>query len=533
MKKKRIYIAIYSLALLTSGCSDFLSEYSQDMVIPKTIADLDEVLIGEVYMQSYEIQNGASSSSCGFFNILDDDINTAGPSSDKDAGNAKYVYGVDNMFGYYAWQQDVRYNYLRSSALEDNATWNDLYHRINVVNVILDEIEGLPHTTDNDQAAYLRVKGESYFLRGQFYFILANLYGDAYAPSTCSTKLCVPLKLTAYVEYDKEADTQFQRATVEAVYAQVVSDLLEAEKYLTDSPQNERHRLHRATWEAVDILLSRVYLYMQDWENAEKKAEKVMKSDNFLLASIAGLTNGEAFLVPENSEVVFSQGTNYIACSDPTWSVYATPSDYCVTRELYDMYEEKDARKSCFFSVTPLIEGNVQKDSVALSKKYQRGLAQGHISDALALRVSEAYLNYAEACAMQSGKDAAANNALYQLRMQRIADYERSTYTGKELVTQIRDERRRELCFEGKRWFDLRRYAVCETYPYSRDIVHVFQRYADNFAYLTPMYYKLPAGDPAYTFGIPRKVLDADKVPMVDNLREKREPLEIEEGPEE
>lgn len=41
----------------------------------------------------------------------------------------------------------------------------------------------------------------------------------------------------------------------------------------------------------------------------------------------------------------------------------------------------------------------------------------------------------------------------------------KSRNEGEDLVNLIRDERRRELCFEGHRWFDLRRYAVNPKYP--------------------------------------------------------------------
>ena len=37
-------IIVVLILLLTCGCSKFLSEYSQDMVRAKTIADFDEVL---------------------------------------------------------------------------------------------------------------------------------------------------------------------------------------------------------------------------------------------------------------------------------------------------------------------------------------------------------------------------------------------------------------------------------------------------------------------------------------------------------
>lgn len=518
MKKYLLNIFLSILVLSGTGCSDFLSEFSQDMVVAKTVQDLDELLIGSVYIPSYSKQYGMNSGVCGFFNLLDDDINTVGTSLKGKVGYPFHTFSVQGMFGYYTWQEDVRYNFTKSSSSEDNATWDDLYRRINIVNVILDEIEDLPHEIEKDYADYLRVKGESHFLRAQFFFILANLYGDAYVPTTSAQKLCVPLKLTPYVEYDKEKDTQFERASVEEVYTQIVSDLLNAEKFLSESPQNPKRRLHRASFEAADLLLSRVYLYMQDWTNAELKAKKVMESNNFSLASLAEFSSESAFLTENREEIIFSQGSNNITPPSTTWSIYGRPSDYCVTRELYDMFEDTDVRKNSFFAI------NALSDSVYLSNKYQRGETKHHVSDALALRMSEAYLNYAEACAMQLGKETEATNVLNLFRNQRIKEHANSTYTNEELIEQIRNERRKELCFEGQRWFDLRRYAVCDRYPYSRDILHTFHEYSDNFQFVSTVHYLLPAGDPAYTFGIPRKILDFDKEPMPDNPREKREP---------
>ena len=61
---------------------------------------------------------------------------------------------------------------------------------------------------------------------------------------------------------------------------------------------------------------------------------------------------------------------------------------------------------------------------------------------------------------------------LNMLRSKRYknGETEKITATGQELANLIRDERRRELCFEGHRWFDLRRYAVSPRYPYKKEI---------------------------------------------------------------
>ena len=438
---------------------------------------------------------------------------------DPNGDNTSNVNGwrncLSSIYGYFAWQLDVGTNYNSTSVASDVATWSDLYARINYVNVILDEITQLPHETEDDQAAYLRVQGEAHFLRGWFYFVLANLYGDAYAPATAAQKLCVPLKLTPYVEHDKDKPTQFQRATVKEVYDQIVADLLIAEDYLTQSPQKADHRLYRASLDAVELLLSRVYLYMQDYAQAELKAEAVMESDYVRLAPLSALSSTAPFLTNTNPELIFSQGSNNLA---PTGIFTGMAGDFCVTRELRDLYDENDRRGNCFFGIS-------SNDSISLAYKYQRGTLRSRVSDVFTLRMAEAYLNKAEACAM-SGKDAEALEALNALRANRIDGYADVSCSGEELVNEIRTERRKELCFEGHRWFDLRRYAVCEKYPYKRSILHVFNAIGDNTPYLYTEYFRLLPDDPAYTFSLPTSVLEFDKVPMENNPREDRPPLD-------
>ena len=74
MKMKNI---IYIIALiLFSGCGNFLDEYSQDLVVPKTVSDLNEVLLGNGYLPSAEVEYLRSGSIGWQLHLLDDDINT-------------------------------------------------------------------------------------------------------------------------------------------------------------------------------------------------------------------------------------------------------------------------------------------------------------------------------------------------------------------------------------------------------------------------------------------------------------------------
>ena len=135
---KKIYTKILCFAVASSfvACDDFLSEYSQDMVIAKSVDHLDEVLLGSVYVPSFSVYNPTGTTACGFFNLLDDDINTAegGNGITKTVPYNTYT-NTDQIFGYFCWQPEVGMK-RDGNKDDDHATWNDLYKRINYINVI-------------------------------------------------------------------------------------------------------------------------------------------------------------------------------------------------------------------------------------------------------------------------------------------------------------------------------------------------------------------------------------------------------------
>ena len=462
MKIRNILIGM--LLLASVGCSNFLDEFSQTNIRASKISDYDELLLGSVYMPSLKPNEPTyyvyprPATSCSFFNMMDDDINGV----DIEALNSVGYYATEwpsfsrGMFGYMTWQKDLTNTMTGTWA--DDATWDDLYQRIAILNTTLEEIDLLDNiSTDQEIADYHRVKGECHFLRAQFYLILANLYGKPYNPATASTDLGVPLKITSGVEHDNDKETQFDRTPLDQIYAQIVSDLQNAVEQLTISSKGE---LYRASKEAAVLLLSRVYLYMQEWEEAKDLLEPNM--DDYLLTSLVtmdSIGSGNPFITEDNAEVIFSQGSLFSQII-----MTGNPPDFCVSDNLYSLYDAEHDYRTLFF------EKNAYTDSIALVGKYYTGSHRSRVSDVLMLRNAEAYLNMAEACAMMGTQDGLANQYLNALRRTRIKDYADQTYAGEQLVNEIRNERRKELCFEGHRWFDLRRYTVSDPYPYSKQI---------------------------------------------------------------
>ncbi len=486
--KKLLYLLFISVILIITGCSDFLKDSSQDLVIVKTPSDVNEVLLGSGYLKKKEIRYLMSGDIAPFLNYMDDDVDCVAGLKE----NANDFTLMGRTYGYTTWQYEVERSYDKNSLLPDDKTWNNLYSYINLMNVLLHELEDINITTDNDVLLTERMRGEIKFLRAQYYFILVNLYADAYSPSSAEVTLGVPLKLTYYVEYDKNKESQFERTSVAKVYNQIVKDLKESVEHLDNSPQIKKHRVNK---QAAQILLSRVYLYMQDWENAKNTANESLSESNTL--THFSTLGDNVFLNEDCEEIVFSNGS--LHCQN---NIYGVPGDYGVSYDLIQKYDTiNDYRYKVFFT---------KRDTFALGNKYKRHLHISYISDLYTIRTAEAYLNLAEAEVML-GNDNLGHKVLNDLLNTRIQDYTPSENIGAALIQEIRQERRKELCFEGHRWFDLRRYAVCEKYPFSKDIVRHYSVYEDGKRnFIIGEVYLLPAGDPAYTMQIPKSVLDFD-----------------------
>ena len=501
--KKLLYGII--VALFCFGCSNFLEEYSQSQTVAKKVSHFDELLLGDGYLPAVN-KKYISTDHAGFLNVLDDDVTTV------PGGMAVHYWSgvMEQLFGYYAWQLEVGRNPEGNILNDDSQTWLDFYRRISVTNIILKEIDELKVDSPAEENDRIRVKGECHFIRASLYFTLVNLYGKAYSKTSASTDLGVPLKLTEYIEHDKDKETQFQRASVAQIYDQIVKDLRASVEYLTQSPQPRP--LHRASKEAAQLLLSRVYLYMQDWNNAATIAAQLLENDTRLHQMNEG-DSAKIFLSENCSEVLFSQGSMNLHNS-----MTGASGDFAVSEELVELYDRKNDFRRYFFGTNP------NSFAYKLQWKYDT-TAIPHVSDIYTLRISEGYLNLAEAYAMQDNTEG-ANQYLKSLREKRIKGYVHTNYTGEELINEIRLERRKELCFEGHRWFDLRRYAVCEKYPHSQKIIHAFNVFDgnQNFWDRTDIY-ELPENDPAYVMQIPKSVLEYDKTQMPENPRNKRNPI--------
>ena len=96
----------------------------------------------------------------------------------------------------------------------------------------------------------------------------------------------------------------------------------------------------------------------------------------------------------------------------------------------------------------------------------------------------------------------------------------------------IREERRRELCLEGHRWFDLRRYKVAEKYPQETTVNHIVENRVYNestwkYETIWRRRFTLAPEDPAWVLPLPKVELDRN-TGMIDNPRNERRGEDVE-----
>lgn len=188
------------------------------------------------------------------------------------------------------------YNYLRTTNNSRIADiWSYSYKTIININAAL-EVAPIGKSKEMDM-----VIGENYFLRAYHYFVLVNVFGQPYINSP-KTNLGVPIKLTTSLD-DFPA-----RSTVQEVYDQVESDLLKAIEMMTIqegstlSPKNSCY----ASKEVAEALLSRVYLYMENWTKAEEYATNVINSGRYKLVENETYKKYPTFVPEENKETIFA-----------------------------------------------------------------------------------------------------------------------------------------------------------------------------------------------------------------------------------
>lgn len=295
--------------------------------------------------------------------------------------------------------------------------------------------------------------GENYFLRAVATFDLLRFFAMPYSHGRDNPGVVLRRS-------DDEPNIK-ARATVGESYDAVIEDLLKAEELMDDS---QTRGVEFGSKLAAQALLSRVYLYMENDEKAIEYANKVIENSSVRLADRSAYVDNfaNASSSPESIFVLkFTQadgrGKNgsigsmyYDDGNNGGWGeVFASETFLDLIRP-----NTEDVRNDLILTTGGLKNG--YDIHYILKFTGQEGIV--NLSSPQYLRLSEIYLNRAEAYA-KSGSDDLALNDVNTIRTRAGLPsgklYDAGNLGGRSVLDIVLEERRLELAFEGHRGFDL------------------------------------------------------------------------------
>ncbi|WP_018615205.1 RagB/SusD family nutrient uptake outer membrane protein [Segetibacter koreensis] len=430
-----ILVTIFVVSSLSS-CKKFLdsSPISQIGVdnFYKTEADFNQALVG-AYSAFAQVYQGN-----GYYSLLVDL---------RSDNTTELTPGGDG--------NDAKMNLDEFKETTDNehltAFWQNSYTLIARANSIISNINNAQIADDLKK----QFAGEAKVLRALSYYNLVRLYGG------------VPL-VTEPVS-DIDASYKVGRASVDEVYAQIVSDLTEAETLLPVSYDDAN--VGRATIGVAESLLGDVYLTQKKYTEAAAEFKKVVDLKVYELLPVyadlfkAGMQgNKEAIWQAQYKNGSAYLGSNLPNHFAPTGSEGITiPSGGAYgfnqpTEDIANAYTANDVRRNN-------IADGYTNGGVFVAAKYIRGYVEretggGYLdsgADWYVLRFADILLKYAEALnEVHHGPTGDAYTYVNMVRQRAgLAVVEGLNYD--TFKAAVYNEERLESPFEGHRWFDLLR----------------------------------------------------------------------------
>jgi len=430
------------LLIAAQSCEGFLDEFPSNAQSPdniKTVADAQIVLNGAYDgIQDY---NYWGSKMITYHGVKGDDMQTA------EYGRIYYQYS------YQFTAQVMEYS-------SNGGIWSHPYWLLRHVNTILSFIEDIETTTPAEDAEKLDIKGQALTIRALVHFDLCRMFGRQYSHDN-GASLGVPIVTSVLDPYAKVS-----RNTVAEVYTQVLADLNAAIPLLSDSK-----RLGKLNRWAAKTLLARVYLYMEDNTNAYATAKDVIDNGPYELMDRADYVDSwadesgssEAIFSIINSVADNAGGTSVNNLSDP-----GGYGQFIATQDLIDLIrsDPADIRNGMlYYDQTSTSDpntwgrvlkypgnGNTKDKIVAFQENGTPLEVAAYAGNVSVFRLSELYLIAAEAAI----KNTDPVNATFYLN--KIVERANPAATVAQVdvnLDRILTERRKELCAEGHRFFDL------------------------------------------------------------------------------
>lgn len=443
MKTIKGYLVVFALAVLQVGCSkDFLEVPPETSLSP-----------GIFFKTEKDFEQAVNATYVPLRSIINDRAWLLGEMHSDNT-----YYGRNPLFGATEQTEDIAdFAIPVSNGVTANTHVLNQYRldyqiiaRANQVLSLIDDVEF-------DQTEKNNLKGQSLFLRAYAYFELIRYFEQ------------VPLHL---VPVKTREEAALPLSSQDEVLGQIVKDLEEAIGLLPPKSQQEEGRV---TSGAAKTLLANVFINQKKWGQAETLLKEVVTSNEYSLIpdykdvfptstgnknnaesvfevqfieGSSGLSGGFLYnFMPRPmaaSEVVTITGTSNPQPLDGEGNNIPTP-------DVIASFENGDKRKDVSVGFITL-SGSQRVDKVyPYIKKFAKthSLQGNHGINWPVYRYSEVLLFLAESLAEQGKGEAATYLNMVRARAG-LKDF-----GGTNLLDAIHKERRVELAFENKRWFDL------------------------------------------------------------------------------
>ncbi len=412
---KKIYFLSFLGALLLASCENLVevNDPSNQLGTPQVFEDVQT----------------ANAALAGLYaGLRDQSVITGGSYSGAGALLGSYT---DDLDCYYYDQNGVvdiyRNQQLETNTVVDNL-WNAAYEQVYEANSI---IEGAKNSTALSGTDKNRIQGEALLVRSLIYFYLQQLFGD--------------IPYTASLDY--EYNRNLSRTDAAAVLEQLVTDLKEAADLLEDDYRDaERIYPNR---KVAGLLLARIYLTQEEWEQAGQTAENILQSPLYGfqpdLDEVFHKSGSHILwqLKPENSGDATSEASFYYFSG-------AAPNAYTLTQDLAGTFADNDLRKQAWMT-----EASFNGESWYRPYKY-KNRSDNTKEYSVVFRLAEVYFIMAEALAKQDRVDEAL--PYLNASRERAGQAALTSLPAGDFITELLAEKRREFFTEfGLRFLDLKR----------------------------------------------------------------------------
>jgi starch-binding outer membrane protein, SusD/RagB family len=331
------------------------------------------------------------------------------------------------------------------------AVWTDAYRLIGRANIVIEKVPEIPaldkRFTEEQSKA---IVGEALFLRSLSYFYLVRSFKEVplvlQAPSSDAVNFLLP------------------KSSADAVLNQIEADLMIAEAGVPVEYGRNVDTRGRVTKGAVNALLTDVYLWRKKYAEAAAAAKKVI--DNSTLYQLVPGADWLTIFSQKNStesifeiqyDAQFSEVNGLRNLSNANlvnvtlYNLFQGDND--LVRGLNNTYREAGSRQ--FWKYTGLTINNVERGSDDPNFIVYR------LPDVMLLR-AEALIHLGDA---QKVEAAELINTVRKRAGIDSLDFLDANTTIDIFNQVILKERALELAMEGKRWFDLVRFATNENQP--------------------------------------------------------------------